>query len=477
MPIRTGTQYLESLKDDREVWLRGERVTDVTTHPALAGCAKALADIYDLQFDPAYADILTMESPTSGQPVSLGYLLLRSGDDLRRRRAMMDFLQRRCGGVAGRLNEYLSVILVGLYDVRSVVAQADPVFADNIAAYFEHCRENDLCVSHCFIDPDLNRSLPVGEFEYLKVVEERPDGIVVRGGKQVATLSPYSNELLTLTVGRPGISPEEVVYFAVPIATPGLQIICRQELAARYPEDHPLSAAWDEMDALVVFNDVFVPNERVFYRRQEHPEDQSLYLRLFINVVTLSSWHILARMAIKAEVFAGICAAITDYMGTSKQPNIQLALADIVVYAEMLKAALLAAESNPVPTTSGMVMPNPTQVNIGRIYGVERHPQILQMMRELCGAGILMAPGEFEMSNPAISENIRRFFIGNDAGGPDRFRMLKLAWDYASDSFGGRQLLFEMYNARSLTANKFGLANSYDMSPHIRLAKDLAGIS
>ena len=134
MAIRRGDQYLQSLRDGRQVWVRGEKVDDVTTHPALAGCARSLAELYDLQHDPTYQDLLTMRSPTTGQIVSLGYILPRSSEDLIRRRRMIEFLERRCGGVAGRLPEYMASILVGLYDIREILGQEDPAYASNIAA-------------------------------------------------------------------------------------------------------------------------------------------------------------------------------------------------------------------------------------------------------------------------------------------------------------------------------------------------------
>jgi len=160
MPIRRGEQFLESLKDGRQVWLRGEKVDDVTTHPALAGCARSIAEVYDLQHDPAYQDLLTMESPTTGQLVGLGFLLPRSSEDLIRRRRMIEFLERRCGGVAGRLPEFLATLLVGLYDVREIVGQENPAYSSNIAKYFEYCRENDLSLTVSFGDPQKDQSRP-----------------------------------------------------------------------------------------------------------------------------------------------------------------------------------------------------------------------------------------------------------------------------------------------------------------------------
>jgi len=203
MPIRRGEQFLESLRDGRQVWLRGEKVDDVTTHPALAGFAKSLAEIYDLQHDPAHQEQLTMKSPSTGEVVSLGYLLPRSTEDLIRVRHMTEFLQRRCGGVAARLPHYMATMLVALYDLREILGQEDPAFASNIVQFFEYCRENDLCLTVAFGDPQRPQNRPSTDFEFLKVVERRPDGIIIKGCKPVATLAPYANEFLGLAA-RPG---------------------------------------------------------------------------------------------------------------------------------------------------------------------------------------------------------------------------------------------------------------------------------
>ena len=476
MPIRRGDQFLQSLRDGRQVWVRGEKVDDVTTHPALAGFARSLAEVYDLQHDPAHKNLLTMESPTTGQLVSLGYLLPRSSEDLIRRRHMIEFLERRCGGVAGRLPEYMAIMLVGLYDLREILGQEDPAFASNIAQYFEYCRENDLCLTHAFADPQRDQSRPSTDFEFLKVVDRRPDGIVIRGCKPTATLAPYANEFLGLAA-RPGQGVEEVIYFATPINAKGIHVICRQPLASGDPKDHPLSPFWDEMDASVIFDNVFIPKDRVFYYQRVTPDNVPFLHQLFLWVLTWASYHIQVRRSVKAEVLAGICAAMADYLGTREQPQVQSALSDAIVYAETLRALIHVAETNPVPSRSGLVAPNPTQLAVAHIFGVERHPHILQVVRELCSSGPLMAPGHQEMNNPEIGPYLYRYFVGKDERAPERFQMLHLAWEYTCDSFGSRQLLFEMYNAGTLAQNKGRLLNFCDLSPFVRLAKDLAGIA
>ncbi len=477
MSIRRGKEYLESLRDGRCLWLMGQRVEDVTTHPMLAGCARSVATVYDLQHDPVHQELLTMPSPSTGQRVSLAYLLSRSVDDLARQRRMYEFLVRRAGGVAARLPQHLATVVTGLYDVRDLLGEVDPAFAARVARYFEYCRENDCSIATIFSDPLHHRSHPESHQEPLRVVAQRPDGIIVRGARGVGTQAPYANELLCLTAPRPNRTPEEVVYFATPVNAKGIHVICRESLASPNPLDHPISSSWDEMDAIVVFDDVCIPWERVFYLRRSPDADAAFEGQLFQGAVGLGPWYVMVRMAVKAEVLLGLCAAITDSLATATQPLVQIALADAMVYLETLRAFIQAAEANPVRSPSGLTLPNPTTALAARIVAIERYPHILQIIRELCGSGLLMAPGHADLHHPEIGSQLRRYVVGQDEAGPERLRLLKLAWEYACDSFGARQLLFEMYNVSSLATNKQRLASTYDTRSYVALTRELAGIT
>jgi aromatic ring hydroxylase len=267
------------------------------------------------------------------------------------------------------------------------------------------------------------------------------------------------------------------VYFAAPVNAKGIHVICREPLASPNPADHPVSPSWDEMDSIVVFDDVFIPWERVFYLRRSPAVDLAFEGRLFQGAVGLGPWYVLVRMAVKAEVLLGICVAITDSLGTTTQPLVQTALADAMVYLETLRAFIQAAEANPVLSPSGLLLPNPTIALAARTFAIERYPHVLQNIRELCGPGLLMAPGQADLHNSEIGPHLQRYFVAKDEGAPERFRLLKLAWEYACDSFGSRQLLFEMYNVGSLATNKQRLASSYDTSACVSLARALAGIT
>ncbi len=472
MGLRTGSQYLQDLRDGRQVWLDGKRVEDVTTHPRLAPFAQAMAAIFDLQHDPANRDLLTMPSPITGDRVSLAYHPPRSVDDLRRQREMLELLQRLHGGVLGRCPQYTTLVLLGLYNQRARIDQLNPEFAGNVARYVDYCREHDSCLTFGFTDPPRDRRLPSTTTEYLKIVDRSSKGIVIRGLKAVATLGPYADEYFGLTATRPDLAPDEVLYFGLPVATEGLRIVCRESFARARQADHPLSAGYDEMDAWVLFDDVFVPNERIFMIG--HPEVNEEIFR-----PSTTSWgHALGlvRIAIKTEVLAGICFAITDYLGTRDLPHTQTLLAEVVTHLETLRTFVRAAEEDPVYSEEGLAMPNPQQVSLGRVHSLKEHARILEIVRELCGSGILMSPGEPDLQSEDVGEAMRRYMIGGDQRAPDRFKMMKLAWEYTSESFGMRQLLFEMHNAGSLATNQARLMKGYDPSALEVLAKQIAGI-
>ena len=182
-------------------------------------------------------------------------------------------------------------------------------------------------------------------------------------------------------------------------------------------------------------------------------------------------------MAVKAEVLLGIYAALAESLGSTTQPAVQAAMADAMIYLETLRGCIQAAEANPVPSPSGLVMPNPTTALVARTFAVERYPLLLQHIRELCGPGLLMAPGEADLHHPDIGPHLHRYFVARDEGALERFRLFKLAWEYACDSFGSRQLLFEMYNVGSLATNKQRLASTYDTGACVALARELAGLA
>ncbi|MBL4622136.1 MAG: hypothetical protein JKY89_07035 [Immundisolibacteraceae bacterium] len=454
MALRSGDDFLSSLSDGRTLWFNGEQVSSIIEHPELSPVAETLASVYDLHNDPDHQSKLTF-TEADGPSYSASYQPLDSLEAIQQRRQTIDYWARRSGGVAGRIPDYQAIINLGLYDMRHALAGDNPQWANNIERWFLKVRDNDLLQTHAFADAPRDRSNPAGDPGYLKIVERRDDGIVINGAKSIATIAPFADEFLGLTSPRPNITADEVLFFALPMNAEGLHIICRDSLIPRSVSGHPLAPHWDELDAYIIFDHVFVPNDRIFHL---HPADTPVNLDLlgmmFFGIINWALWHILARASTKIELLLGLANGLADHLGKKQDPATANTLSHIAVHLESIQALLFRAEHEPIPSASGMLQPDPKPITAGRISVVDHHPQILQLIRELAGSGILMSPQQRELGHPEIGALMTSHFVGGDQRAKDRFALQRLAWDITCDSFGSRQLLFEMLNAGGAQLNK-----------------------
>ena len=199
MAVRSGEQFLEGLRDDREIWLEGERVEDVTAHPRLARMARTLAGVYDLQHQPETSDLMAFESPASGDPISLSYMIPQSVNDLVRRRGAFEATARHSFGMLGRTPDYVNVVVAAMRQMADMYGENDTRYRDNVINYYEYVSENDLCLTHTFGHPQTNRAADISELDdpyiALGVVDTTSDGVIVRGARLLATLAPFSDEI------------------------------------------------------------------------------------------------------------------------------------------------------------------------------------------------------------------------------------------------------------------------------------------
>ena len=265
MPARTGAEYLVRLKEHPpEVWLGNERIRDVTTHPALRRGARSVAHLYDMQHAPALREEMTYVSPTSGHRVGFSFITPRSIDDLQKRSRMMLHWARYSGGMMGRSPDYLNVSIMASAGAAEFYGQNDPRFADNVRNYYTYIRENDLCLTHTLVNPQANRALTAAGHPSAEVaahiVKETEQGMIIRGARILATLGPLSDEIAVFpsTVLRAAADTARYAFaFAIPSDTPGLKYICRESFDyGRSSSEHPLGSRFEEMDAIVIFNDV-----------------------------------------------------------------------------------------------------------------------------------------------------------------------------------------------------------------------------
>lgn len=452
MAARTGAEFLAGLRDDREVWLDGQRVADVTTHPLLGRCARTLAELYDLQHAPDLAPQLTYPSPTTGEPVSLAFIQPRSADDLARRRAMFKLWADHAGGMLGRSPDYVSAILAGCAMAADYFARHDPRAAGRLVAYYEWFRERDLCATHTFGTIRPNRQL--GEAQQgdptvpLHIVGESAAGLVVSGARNMATLGPFADEMLVFPAPmkqQAGDADRYALAFAIPIATPGLRLLCRESFDVGRPEaDHPLASRYEEMDCVAIFHEVVVPWDRVFIKG-----DVALCNGLFRETYAFEHGihQFLVKDWAKAEFILGVASLVAEALGRIDTPAYQQMLGEIVDAIETVRAYVLAAEADAIVDAAGYWVPNPSILSTGRNYLRRLYPRLIEIL-QLVGSSALMAtPTAADLAAPELAADIEKYYQGTTLGGHERVRLLRLAWDLACSSFGGRQVLYERFFA------------------------------
>lgn len=483
MGIRNGAQYLNRLKDHpREVWLAGEMVKDVTEHPVFKRPLAQMARLYDMQADPCFADTLTYPSPIDGKPVGTAFLVPKTQDDLFKRREAFRIWAESTFGLMGRSPDFLNTALMAFAEARDFFAKGGERFAENVVKYYEYVRENDLFLTHALITPQIDRSKTsaeqADEFLHMGVFKETEDGLIIRGARMLATLGPVADEMLIFNL--PGLKPgdeKHAVVFAIPCDTPGLRMICRQPYddGTREAFNHPLSSNFEEMDALVVFDDVFVPWDRVFLYN-----DVKLANDMYngTNLRQHTAHQTAVRGWVKMQFAAGVAMKIAQSVKTDQFLHVQEMLGEIIDYGELVKSCIVRAEAEHETTEWGTVrcLFQPLQTVRGLLP--KAYPRAVEIIQILGAGPLLMMPSAADILSP-VSADIDRYYQGADGfAAIDRIKLYKLAWDLSGDGFGQRLLQYERYYAGDPVRVRAGTYFQFDKTACMGLvdrALDLAG--
>jgi aromatic ring hydroxylase len=468
MALRSGAEYLKALRDGREVYLDGRKISDVTTEPALARVAHTFARMYDLvienQADWTFRD-------EQGRVSSLNWFEPRTREDIVRRRSFTETIARRTGGLFGRQQDYVPLFHLGMLDIKREFSRGDARFERNIENYWRRAREHDLMLAHSFIDAQAHPAVPLEKTVVPRIVARKSEGIVVRGAKTVATFACHADEILVGAFPRPAMTEDYVMYFSIPIATPGLRVVARTVHGQGSAFDHPAGQFGDENDCILIFDDVLVPWERVFSLGEP-----SFCATVFPRISEWAHWSILARLAVKAEVLTGLYSLIPEMLGRAQQPQSQEALGEMIRYLTSIRAFIHAAEDQGHVTPAGHFMPNPVYVTTGRAYSVENYRRIIGYLHDVASQALIIIPSEAAFDNPDIGAALEKMFESPSASARERARVVRLAWDMVCDSYGGRQTLFELFNALPWTAQRAQLMASFDVKPYQQLAAATAGL-
>ena len=475
MPARTGKEFLEGLKrNPPNIYVDGEKVADPTAHPHTKNAAASIAHLYDLQHVPELQDVMTYESPTTGERVGMSFMVPKTKEDLQRRAKMHKVWADASLGFIGRAPDYLNVNVMAAAQAADYFAGCDPRFGENMRRYYEHVRENDLCLTHALTNPQVNRSARADELDdpyiALGLVRETGEGIIVRGARMMATL-PIADEILIFPSTVLKEQEELTRYalaFAVPCNTPGVSFQCREPLdIGRSHEDHPLGSRFDEMDAMVYFDDVLVPWDRVFLMN-----DVKLANRAYgtTGAVYQMAHQVVTGKIAKTEAFLGVAQAIVDTIGSGQFQHVQQKVAEIILNLEVMKALKLAAEEGAEPDQWGTMTPAKGPINAARNLYPQLYPRMNEIIQLLSASGLIMIPTEADRKGP-MGDKIGKFLQARNATAEERLKLYRLAWDMTISSFGARQNLYEKFFFGDPVRTQCALYEGYDKQPYVERVK------
>ena len=453
MAMRDGAAYLAGLKDQRRIWHNGALVEDVTSAPGFANAAHTIAAYYDFQCDSARRELISYEDE-DGERSHRSFKIPRSKQDLRDRGAAFAAWAEHTGGQLGRAPDYMNAAIAGVAAARHHWGQNDAQLGEHAANILDHCRRNDVCLTHTFITPQIDRKTPLGEQEpFLNagVVKRTSDSIIVRGARILGTLAPFSDENLSMVL--PIVKGEaELKYalcFTIPVDAPGLHWVCRDSFDPnRSTHDYPISGRFEEIDTVAVFDDVEVPWENVFGYQDEKIHNTALMVMRFQESL---GHHVIVKNVAKTRFLLGLAHLIAENAQTNSFINVQIRLGEIVTMLQTLESIAIAAVEGSVENPdNGVWYCNANAITAGLRLFPEYYVQIIDHIKQIGGSNFMAAPSAANMEaiTDAIGPAVERYFQGAadmSEEGIDKVPLFRLAWDVVGTSLAGRQELYERF--------------------------------
>jgi 4-hydroxyphenylacetate 3-monooxygenase len=443
----TGDEYIESLRDGREVWLHGERVADVTTHPAFRNAVRSTARLYDALWDPARADVL--QAPTSTGNGGFTHPFFRpptSVEDMVADQAAIAEWARMMHGFMGRTPDYKA----GLYGGMELNMNFFAPYEQNARAWHRLMQERIPYTAHAIVNPPVDRNLPPDEVGdvFMHVEDETDNGLIVSGAKVVATNVPLTNYCFVGYLGAPLKSKDMAVVFTIGLDTPGVKIIARTsyELAAAThggPFDYPLSSRLDENDAIFILDRALVPWENVLVHGDTEKAgtwavgDSGQGNRIWFHGAT--------RLAVKIDLICGLLLEAIKINGTDSFRGVQARVGEVIGYRNLFWGLSDAMARTPEPWLEGHVLPDLDSAIAYRLFSANAIPVIKNLVEASLGSALIYLNGHAkDFKSPELRPLLDRYLRGsNGYSAEQRVKTLKMLWETIGSEFAGRNELYE----------------------------------
>jgi 4-hydroxyphenylacetate 3-monooxygenase len=443
----TGKEFLESLQGPREVWIYGERVRDVTAHPAFRNPARMLARLYDALHDPAQQPVLTCATDTGSGGFTHKYFRApTSAGELVEARDAIVAWSRLSYGWMGRSPDYKAAFLATL----GANAEFYAPYQDNARRWYRMAQERVLFMNHALVQPPVDRHRPPDEVAdvYVHVEKETDAGLVVSGAKVVATGSALTHANF---IAHPTTTPIKTKAFAVvfiaPMETPGVKLICRPSysMAAEVmgsPFDYPLSSRMDENDAILVLDRALIPWENVLVYEDVTKSNSFFQHSGFFPRAMFQGC---ARLAVKLDFIAGLLVKAVAAVGSGDSRNTQASVGEAIAWRNLFWGLSDAMARTPVPWAGATVLPNPEYAQAYRVFATVAYPRIKELTETILGSGLIYLNSHaVDFKTPALRPYLDKYLRGSDGtDAVERIKLMKLLWDAVGTEFGGRHELYE----------------------------------
>lgn len=477
--VKNGSQHIAMLRDGREVYLDGKRVADVTTHPAFRNSIGSYANLFDFQARPENVEKMTFRPDGTDKQVSRIWQLPTSYDELVERRAALEAWTELHYGFMGRSPDHVASCISGMYMGIDLFEQYDPARAGALRDYYKYARDNDLFLTYVIVNPQANQAKAAHEQEdkYLAVgiVDQDAEGITVRGAKMLATSGIMANEVFCSCV-QPLREGDEMyaLSFAIPMNAKGMKVMSRKsyEASAQSIFDNPLSSRFDENDAVLYFDDVKVPWERIFVAgdtamcsKQFHATPAHVY----------QNYQCQVRLMTKLRFLVGLGLKISEVNGTHNFPQVREALGQLAAEASMVEAYVYGMEAKG-RVVNGYYVPDRNMLYSSQVLTQQLYSKILTSLRELAGGGMIMLPSSVrDFENPELLRIIEKTQKSPVCSAQDRVKFFKLAWDAVGSEFASRHNQYELFYAGASFVTKGHAYRTYDWQHATGLVDNLLG--
>jgi 4-hydroxyphenylacetate 3-monooxygenase len=450
MQAKTGTEHIQSLRDGRTVYIDGALVADVATHPAFRNTIASAARFYDYQAEPDNLELMTFLPPGGMRRVSRCWQMPRNYAELVERRRALQAWAHLSFGFVGRSPDHVASAIIGQRMGIDVFRKHGPARARALLDYVDYATNSDLFLTYVIVNPQADRSKDWGgqaEELVAQIVDEDSGGLTIRGAKMLGTSSIMANEVFVANLQplKPG---EEALAFccALPMNAPGLRILSRKSYEAHAVSvyDNPLSSRFDENDALVYFDGVKVPWDRVFVHR-----DTDMCRAQFHDTPghIFQNYQAQIRLSVKLKFLVGLAHKIAEAIGTAAMPQVREQLGALAAQAGMVEAMVAGMEAAG-EQRGEFYLPNRHMLYAAHVTTQDLYPRMVTAIRDLAGGALIMLPSSArDWANPELAPILRRSQRSAAFTPEEKVKLLKAAWDALGSEFASRHVQYEMFYA------------------------------